>query len=150
MNYLVLDHLTDLTDSPQDLLHDQFLPFTFLPLSNSFDLFDNQSWVTLSLNIENWLVDIVANTESPEWIWGRKIFWLSFVATNPTFPLGDWPKWNPIIPLEGPFIKSWMERAYSAAGEDGDLSVNECRIISFIWSEFVRIMSSFSSHPIFD
>jgi hypothetical protein len=101
----------------------------------------------LSLKIEDWLVAVVADTEVPEWVWGREIFWLSFVAAYPLFPHGDWRKWNATIPLDGPFIQSWMETAHRGLTLKPVIgSVDERRILSSIWSQFQHFVSSFCPH----
>ncbi|KAG2143511.1 uncharacterized protein EDB93DRAFT_1061538, partial [Suillus bovinus] len=79
----------------------------FLPLQH-FDNSDWNTWATLSKNIESWLVDVGSETQL--WTWGRDTFWLAFIAAYPLFPRGSWPKWDSCIPLEGPFIKRWLEQ----------------------------------------
>ena len=37
-----------------------------------------------------------------------EFFWMAYMAVCPTFPFGDWPNWDPRIPLEGNFVSCWM------------------------------------------
>lgn len=64
-----------------------------------------------------------------EWHWGCDIFWLSYIAVYPTFPEGDWPRWSPLIPLDGQFIHEWMDGVY---GEDHIVLMNS------LWKELLN------------
>ncbi|OAX30709.1 hypothetical protein K503DRAFT_778060, partial [Rhizopogon vinicolor AM-OR11-026] len=59
---------------------------SFFPLPSDFDPFTTKCWVTLSRQLEFWLVHVVADTRTPEWTWGRDAFWMAFVAAHPDFP----------------------------------------------------------------
>ncbi|KAG2051816.1 hypothetical protein BDR06DRAFT_1060326, partial [Suillus hirtellus] len=72
---------------------EQDVPIPFLPLQPSFDTRNCMHWAHLHDQIENWLISSV-HTSSSQWTWGRDMFWLAFVASNPCFPSGTWHMWN--------------------------------------------------------
>jgi len=51
-----------------------------------------ESWVALAEHIQDWLLNVVLDTHSQEWLWGRKAFWIAFIAAYPLFLLGSWLK----------------------------------------------------------
>ena len=81
--------------------------FPFLPLPSDFDPLDDKAWQTLLQKIESQLVQIL---DSPgKWRTVMcEFFWMAYMAVHPTFPFGDWPNWDPRIPLEGNFVLYWM------------------------------------------
>ncbi|KAG2115416.1 hypothetical protein BD769DRAFT_1363554 [Suillus cothurnatus] len=82
----------------------------------------------VSQDIQEWLTS-EANTRSAMWTWGCNTFWLVFVTVYPSFPNGQWPMWDPRIPLEGEFIKQWLEQSGGdSAGEDS--AFNEVASVS--------------------
>jgi hypothetical protein len=130
----------------------QHTPPTFLPLPSSFDPLKSTSWQSLSRQIEEWLTEIVVDTESPEWVWGREAFWMSFVAAYPSFPHGNWPRWNAKIPFDGSFIQMQMSamQGSSTDGNDSDseegsvgLVLGDHRVLSDIWFQFKHLVSTF-------
>ncbi|KAH9949289.1 hypothetical protein B0H21DRAFT_707190 [Amylocystis lapponica] len=81
------------------------------PLPSTFDPSERSSWIALAPEIERWLLTEVINVRSPDWLWGRNVFWMAFIAAYPDFPRGEWPVWNTKIAMEGPFIENWMEQS---------------------------------------
>ncbi|KAI5988849.1 hypothetical protein F5J12DRAFT_786786 [Pisolithus orientalis] len=92
-----------------NMSHDE-IPITFLPLPPLWNPMDANHWLELSMGIEWWLVDIVQVMNVPEWTWGHDMFWLAYIGAYPAFPCRKWEPWNPIIPLEGQFIKEWLAK----------------------------------------
>jgi hypothetical protein len=129
-----------------------------LPLPRDFDFAQEKSWVALAERIQNWLLDVVLDTHSQEWLWGREVFWIAFIAAYPLFPLGSWLMWNSKISLEGSFIQSWMDKM-SVDGLEADskdvvslaegLSVEALSIIrEDLWEEFRCTVSLFYPHEL--
>ncbi|KAF8868694.1 hypothetical protein BD779DRAFT_1683251 [Infundibulicybe gibba] len=81
----------------------------FLPLGDDFNPNLQECWAALWPKIQHWLINTVAEPKTHEWSWGVEAFWMAFIAANPRFPGGVWPRWNPCVPLEGDFIQAWME-----------------------------------------
>ncbi|KAF8266575.1 hypothetical protein EI94DRAFT_1732816 [Lactarius quietus] len=82
------------------------IPILFLPLTSAFDTSSTKAWVTLASQVQNWLIFYIQDQHLPHWKWGAEVFWIAFVATFPSFPLGDWPLWDMRIPLAGAFIEN--------------------------------------------
>jgi hypothetical protein len=115
--------------------------FPFLPLPRDFDCIRFESWAPVAGQIQEWLINIVANPRSQEWIWGRDLFWIAFMAAYPHFPQGSWPVWNSKISMEGAFIQSWIERGFQNWGDTEDSVVFE--VLQQLWDEFNRVASLF-------
>ncbi|KAF8875392.1 hypothetical protein BD779DRAFT_1563695 [Infundibulicybe gibba] len=88
----------------------------FLPLGGTFDPNLQECWATLWPEIQDWLINIVVESDAHEWRWGVEAFWMAFIAANPRFPGGQWPYWNSYIALQGDFIQVWMEELYGGNG----------------------------------
>ncbi|KAI0631686.1 hypothetical protein C8Q77DRAFT_1159443 [Trametes polyzona] len=86
------------------------IPIPFLPVLPPFDWRSQRDWAMLSSRIGDWLLTAVTPYQQAAWIWGRDAFWITFVAANPAFPSGKWPKWRAEIELDGPFITYWIMR----------------------------------------
>ncbi|KAM6491457.1 hypothetical protein JOM56_013026, partial [Amanita muscaria] len=65
-------------------------------------------WKPLVDKISHWLTAIIIDQSTPEWLWGLEVFWMAYFAAYPSFPAGEWPKWNPNIALDGQFAQSWL------------------------------------------
>ncbi|KAG1855246.1 hypothetical protein F4604DRAFT_1590791 [Suillus subluteus] len=89
-------HCSD--DFSQDMFYDDEVSIPFLPLPPTFNHFNRSDWQIVSQKIQEWLTSEV-DTKSSLWTWGRVAFWLAFVAAYPSFPTGQWPMWDPRIPL---------------------------------------------------
>ncbi|KAG1855231.1 hypothetical protein F4604DRAFT_2042428 [Suillus subluteus] len=102
---IVLKYLhAELEKFSQDMFYDDEVSIPFLPLPPTFNHFNRSDWQIVSQKIQEWLTSEV-DTKSSLWTWGRDAFWLAFVAAYPSFPTGQWPMWDPRIPLEGEFIE---------------------------------------------
>jgi hypothetical protein len=131
----------ELAKFSQDMFCDEEIPIPFLPLPPTFNYFNRTDWQMVSQNIQEWLTSEV-DTRSAMWTWGRDAFWLAFVAAYPSFPNGQWPMWDPRIPLEGEFIEQWLERSGGdSAGED--LAFDEVASVSDIWDDFCKHVALF-------
>jgi hypothetical protein len=131
---------------------------TFLPLPPDFDSVQGEDWVALAKRIQDWLLKVVLDTHSQEWLWGREVFWITFIAAYPLFPLGSWLMWDSKISLEGSFIQSWMDRM-SVDGVEADskdvvslaegLSAEALgNIRADLWEEFRCTVSLFYPHKL--
>ncbi|KAG1741907.1 uncharacterized protein EDB91DRAFT_1052298 [Suillus paluster] len=118
----------------------------FLPLPPSFDSVDRAHWESVLQQIQEWLTTKV-DTESSLWTWGRDTFWLMLVAAHPSFLMGKWPMWDPLIPLEGSFIEQWLERS-SDGGADGADEEALTQVVNNIWDEFCRHAALFYPLPL--
>lgn len=112
---------------------------TFLPLPPTFDYTRSDSWADLALQIQDWLINIVADTRAQQWIWGREIFWIAFMAAYPNFPQGPWLKWDSKISMDGSFIQGWMDKLGSNPESDG--TDDEDALMEELWQEFYRVVS---------
>ena len=81
--------------------------FPFLPLPSDFDPLDDKAWQTLLQKMESQLVQILDSPGKRRTVM-CEFFWMAYMAVHPTFPFGDWPNWDPRIPLEGNFVSYWM------------------------------------------
>lgn len=110
--------------------------FPFLPLPSCFQPTDACQWHQLALEIERCLVaDPLLDSKHPEcYRLMRELFWMAFIAANPEFPQGMWPRWNALIPMEGDFISRWMLK-----GEDAELPTP---LHVVIWEQFQSIVSA--------
>ncbi|KAG1804543.1 uncharacterized protein BJ212DRAFT_1284316 [Suillus subaureus] len=129
------------TNSPvhQDVSDD--IQILFLPLQH-FDNSDWNTWATLLKNIESWLVDVGSETQL--WMWGRNAFWLALIAAYPLFPRGSWPKWDSHIPLEGSFIKQWLEQS----SDHTMIEQEQDSIRVDIWDKFCKHATLFFPHSL--
>ncbi|KIK73489.1 hypothetical protein PAXRUDRAFT_178306 [Paxillus rubicundulus Ve08.2h10] len=84
--------------------------FPFFPLPPRFSFLNGHAWASLVNKIQTCLVmDINMDETWPEcYTVLRDIFWMAFVATYPSFPHGEWPKWNLMISMERDFMSYWM------------------------------------------
>ncbi|KAF8346811.1 hypothetical protein F5887DRAFT_916126 [Amanita rubescens] len=106
------DEFASMSDDDEPLTHGievQEIPIPFLPLAQSFDHRDGQSWSKLVEVISDWLVNDVRTLKRQEWTWGTDTFWMAFVAAYPSFPCGTWPVWDCHIALDGTFIHEWLD-----------------------------------------
>ncbi|KAG2122909.1 hypothetical protein DEU56DRAFT_917615 [Suillus clintonianus] len=137
---------------------DSDLAFSFLPLLPAFDHTDSDHWAELLDNIQSWLVKSV-DPITPEWTWGREVFWYAFIATHPDFPSGKWSFWDPSIPLEGQFIEEWVGSGgvIRMAIDDDDDDDDDGKLttvsthgdtLDYIWSEFSRHIVLFYPYPL--
>jgi hypothetical protein len=125
----------------EDMFCNDDIAIPFLPLPPTFNYFNRTDWQMVSQRIQEWLTTEV-DTRSSVWTWGRDAFWLAFVAAYPSFPSGQWPMWDPHIPLEGEFIEQWLERSGGdSAGEDS--AFNEALSVSDIWDDFCKHVALF-------
>jgi len=66
---------------------------------------------------------------------------MAFVAAFPSFPIRDWPNWDPRIPMAGNFISDWLQ--------DLDLSVSVQRdefarcTRRIVWNELTVAITHF-------
>jgi hypothetical protein len=104
-------------------------------------------WITLNLDISDWLTTIVRDQRRQEWAWGQDLFWLMFVAAYLTFPLSPWPLWDPRIPLEGHFIQHWIEKVYDHMRGDEQSEPSDV-VQRVIWSDFQLQASLFYPCPL--
>ncbi|KAG1761161.1 hypothetical protein EDD22DRAFT_780233 [Suillus occidentalis] len=121
---------------------EQDVPISFLPLPPSFETNNSAHWAHLCDKIENWLVSSV-HTSSSQWTWGRDMFWLAFVASNPCFPGGAWHKWNPSISLQGEFIEEWLEKSSIGVDVAGSMDLHD-----YIWMLFSKEAALFYPQPL--
>ena len=56
-----------------------------------------------------------------KFFWGAEAFWLAYTAAFPDFPNGTWPKWNPVIDIDGVHIQDWFRRFSAGDGAARDL-----------------------------
>ncbi|KIK36599.1 hypothetical protein CY34DRAFT_16279 [Suillus luteus UH-Slu-Lm8-n1] len=125
----------------EDMFCDDDISIPFLPLPPTFNYFNRTDWQMVSQKIQEWLTTEV-DTRSSLWTWGRDTFWLAFVAAYPSFPSGQWPMWDPRIPLEGEFIEQWLAQSGGdSVGEDSAL--NEALSVSDIWDDFCKHVALF-------
>lgn len=118
---------------------------TFLPLQ-SFNPLDGARWSALAQDIEDWLVTIVVDSCCKEWTWGCDLFWMAFIAANPTFPNGAWPSWNEQITLEGQFAQSWLDKMAEKAGNAQDSEMEDVDVLrKGIWEQFCQGISRYDS-----
>jgi len=123
--------------------------FPFLPLPRFFSASEQHSWLGLSEAIQSWLVSNtnLAFLHSPEWSWAANLFWMTYLAAYPSFPCGPWVRWDPIIPMEGPFVSNWLLNRVAthphACNNDND-DVVPCAACSHareeIWIEFQQVV----------
>lgn len=140
---IILKYLhAELEKFSQDMFYDDEVSIPFLPLPSTFNYFNRTDWQIVSQKIQEWLTSEV-DTKSSLWTWGRDAFWLTFVAAYPSFPTGQWPMWDPRIPLEGEFIEQWLKRSGDdSAGEDS--AIDEGLVsVSDIWEDFCKHMALF-------
>ena len=134
----------------------QEIPISFLPLKQSFNHQEGQSWSKLVEVISNWLVNDVKSLKRPEWMWGTDAFWMAFVAAYPSFPSGSqWPVWDSHIALDGTFIHEWLDHG----GREGwsqqynvPFDENSEGLVNFrdqIWVLFQSHSSLFHISPVF-
>ncbi|KAI0284777.1 hypothetical protein BC826DRAFT_1054741 [Russula brevipes] len=76
---------------PKSIVCKQELLPWLLRSDHSFDDTILASQVNLAFLIQDWLVSSHWQLPPPLRMWGRDVFWMSFVAAFPTFPLGAWP-----------------------------------------------------------
>ncbi|THH19878.1 hypothetical protein EW146_g1396 [Bondarzewia mesenterica] len=132
---------------------------SFLPLPSTFDVSSARAWASLASQIQDWLITSVGNHLSPYWSWGVEAFWVAFVAAYPSFPLGDWPRWDTRIPLRGAFIETRVTGVASLDGEvveGGDAAVDDadsvqrsdqrCRLA--LWQQFQEVISILYPFPL--
>ncbi|KAI9567275.1 hypothetical protein HD554DRAFT_2024250 [Boletus coccyginus] len=67
--------------------------FPFLPLPSGFEPTDTCQWHRLATEIEHCLLaDSCLGNKYPQcYRLMQDLFWMTFVASFPTFPHGDWP-----------------------------------------------------------
>jgi hypothetical protein len=124
----------------------------FLPLPNTFDPTDSHHWALLSTQIEEWLMNEIQTPTHPQWAWGCDVFWLTFIAAYPMFPQGRWLPWNPIIPVQGKFIESWLNNDENQSTDNiatlctTDFSVQTT--LSTIWETFHHHITLFFPFPL--
>ena len=93
--------------------------------------------------IAEWLVSTVADPSTPEWAWGQEAFWMAFIAAYPQFPAGEWPVWNPRIPMAGSFIQSWLDENLRNRNFNGSTT-----LLHDIWLQFQQHLALFYRHPL--
>ncbi|KAG1837185.1 hypothetical protein DFJ58DRAFT_734536 [Suillus subalutaceus] len=132
-----------------DFSSQEDVTIAFLPLQGTFNHNNPMDWAALSKEIEGWLVTEV-DIRSQLWTWGCDAFWLTFVAAYPLFPRGKWLMWDPCIPVEGTFIKEWLERSsdIDAIKLGGDHSL--LALLGDIWAEFNRHTALYYPFPLID
>ncbi|KAM6499606.1 hypothetical protein JOM56_005114 [Amanita muscaria] len=117
------------------LLDDPLMDVSFLPLPLDFDYVQSESWKPLVDKISHWLTTIVIDQSTPEWLWGLEVFWMAYFAAYPSFPAGEWPKWNPNIALDGQFAQSWL---------DGHFQTYDREVFYIeVWQQFQQHVSLF-------
>ncbi|KAF8345692.1 hypothetical protein F5887DRAFT_1158668 [Amanita rubescens] len=123
------------------------MDISFLPLPIGFDYQHDECWKVLVEQIAEWLVSTVADSSTPEWAWGQEAFWMAFIAAFPQFPAGEWPVWNPRIPMAGSFIQSWLDENLRNRNFGGSsIPLHD------IWLQFqqhiakLRVSNSLASH----
>jgi hypothetical protein len=97
-----------------------------------FDYRETWSWAALNEDIESWLISM---ERGHLWAWGLEVFWITFVAAYPNFPRGIWPEISSAVPVEGPFITSWL----ASRGQDNR---DEASLLEDMWVQFRRIVFS--------
>ncbi|KAI6137640.1 hypothetical protein BKA82DRAFT_4023370 [Pisolithus tinctorius] len=123
------------------------LPIPFLPLPHTFDHRNSHQWIGLCKDIERWLVEDV-NTSYPQWEWGRDAFWMAFIGSYPMFPDGKWHHWDPDIPLDGQFIRDWLNTDENKMeNESGSVTSLE-HTLSIVWETFCRHVALFYPFPL--
>lgn len=110
--------------------------FPFLPLPSLFEYTDTCQWQQLAEQIEHCLLaDPFLNSNHPEcYHFMLELFWMAFVAANPEFPRGKWPRWNALIPMEGEFISHWMLNSE-------DVEFIDVPLHFIIWEQFRSLIS---------
>lgn len=128
---LCLTHASQLSERP-----------AFLPLPPTFNYAATNEWADVAQKIQDWLVLSDAEDTAHLRAWGTELFWVAFVAANPTFPRGAWPKWDERVPLEGAFIAKWMVGGVAACfgPVEGDLPSADYLHLS-LWRLFSSIVS---------
>ena len=112
--------------------------FPFLPLPAHFDPLDGKAWQTLLQDIESHLVQILDAPGMRRTLM-REFFWMAYMAACPTFPFGDWPIWDPRIPLQGNFASYWLAQLdlpYAIVRQE-DLSA-EAR--QHVWEQLIALV----------
>jgi hypothetical protein len=87
----------------------------------------------------------------PHWKWGTKVFWTTFIAVFPTFPLGDWPPWDVQILMVGTFVE---KQVIAADFDEITQQVNECTTEDLVkhreelWEDFCKLVKVMYPFPI--
>ncbi|KAH8979511.1 hypothetical protein EDB92DRAFT_1820958 [Lactarius akahatsu] len=97
-----------------------------------------------------WLIYYIQDQHLPHWKWGAEVFWTAFIATFPSFPLGNWPHWDVRIPFAGAFIEKRMvdfeEISQRASENTGDDLIRHCEKLWEDFCEIVKLMYPFPIH----
>ncbi|KIK80794.1 hypothetical protein PAXRUDRAFT_157678 [Paxillus rubicundulus Ve08.2h10] len=127
------------TMNQEDSAGDFSIPF--LPLAPTFNPMDSCQWATLSKDIKQWLVHDVQTTPAPQWVWGHNAFWLAYITTHLMFPNGSWLPWDPRIPLEGQFIKEWLNDDESSSTDGMPSSNGVCEATLQLMAEHTLLFN---------
>ncbi|KAH9169148.1 hypothetical protein EDB89DRAFT_2099120 [Lactarius sanguifluus] len=128
------------------------IPISFLPLSPTFDKASSVAWVSLASRIQQWLVYYIQDQHLLHWKWGAEVFWTAFVAAFPSFPLGNWPRWDVRIPFAGAFIErrvvaaDFEEISQRVSENTGDDLIRHCEELWEDFCEIVKLMYPFPIH----
>ena len=130
------------------------IPMPFLPISPTFNRTSAEAWSSLASQIQQWLIFCLRDEGTPHWKWGVEVFWVAFVASYPSFPLGEWPLWDSRIPMASPFIEKQL-----AVNDFEETSRKAVELISEdmarkrreeLWEEFCTIVRVLYPYPIQD
>jgi hypothetical protein len=75
------------------------------------------------------------------WHWGAEMFWMAFTAAYPDLSNGEWPRWSLVIPIDGVYIKYWLNQVDSEVR--GGIINSERQRLEYIWDEFQNFTSLF-------
>ncbi|KIK77726.1 hypothetical protein PAXRUDRAFT_833666 [Paxillus rubicundulus Ve08.2h10] len=68
---------------------------------------------------------------------------MAFVAAYPTFPHGQWPCWDPRIPMHGCFISDWIADLDEATAAPTPATIRDS-----IWQQLKVAVEELLSIPI--
>jgi hypothetical protein len=96
--------------------------------------------MALANDIQDWLVaEAPAIRSTIKWDYGTEAFWMAFTAAYPAFPGGEWPCWNPAIPMEGSYIHAWITGSQDDGNVDADGNPRED--LRVVWEDFQQLVS---------